>query len=125
MQYRYRIHYGIKGRFYAQYVVAKVNFTCECGAVHEAVFYRRFVIDPDQPPLKATDFVLADVSGAQLTDALDGIRSKDDAMDLLTKLVMRWNLLADQIVIASPIHWPSVPIEREANSHLGMAAQHA
>lgn len=102
MQYRYRIHYGIKGRFYAQYVVAKVNFTCECGAVHEAAFYRRFVIDPDQTPLKATDFVLADVSGTQLTDALDGIRSKDDAMDLLTKLVMRWNLLADQIVIASP-----------------------
>lgn len=46
--------------------------------------------------------MLADVSGAQLADALDGIRSKDDAMDLLTKLVMRWNLLADQIMIASP-----------------------
>ncbi|MDZ4283917.1 MAG: hypothetical protein U1C04_24545 [Hydrogenophaga sp.] len=102
MQYRYRIHYAIKGRFYCQYVVAKVKFACECGASHEATFYRRFVADPDQPPLKAADFVLADVSGAQLADALDGIRSKDDAMDLLTKLVMRWNLLADQIMIASP-----------------------
>lgn len=102
MQYRYRIHYGIKGRFYAQYVVAKVNLTCECGEAHEATFYRRFIIDPDQPPLKTSDFVLADVSGAQLVDALDGIRSKNDAMDLLTKLVMRWNLLADQIMIASP-----------------------
>lgn len=102
MQYRYRIHYAIKGRFYAQYVVAKVNLACECGAAHEATFYRRFIIDPNQPPLKAADFVLADVSGAQLADALDGIRSKDDAMDLLAKLVMRWNLLADQIMIASP-----------------------
>lgn len=102
MQYRYRIAYGIKGRFYAQYVVAKVNLTCECGVAHEAIFYRRFVMDLDQPPLKAADFVLADISGAQLVDALDGIRSKDDAMDLLAKLVLRWNLLADQIMIASP-----------------------
>lgn len=102
MQYRYRIHYGVKGRFYAEYVVAKINLTCECGDAHEATFYRRFIIDPNQPPLRATDFVLADVSGAQLTDALDGIRSKNDAMDLLAKLVMRWNLLADQIMIASP-----------------------
>lgn len=38
MQYRYRIAYGIKGRFYAQYVVAKVNLTCECGVAHEAIF---------------------------------------------------------------------------------------
>jgi hypothetical protein len=73
-----------------------------CGDAHEATFYRQFVIDPDHPPLKAADFVLADVSGAQLEDALNGIRSKNDAMDLLSKLVMRWNLLADQIMIASP-----------------------
>lgn len=102
MQYRTRIHYGIKNRFYAQYVVAMVNLTCDCGAAHEATFYRRFVIDPNQPTLKPTDFVLADVSGAPLADTLDGIRSKDEAMDLLTKLVMRWNLRANQIVIASP-----------------------
>jgi hypothetical protein len=102
IQYRYCIHYGLKGRFHTQYVVAKVNFTCLCGDAHEATFYRQFVIDPDHPPLKAADFVLADVSGAQLEDALNGIRSKNDAMDLLSKLVMRWNLLADQIMIASP-----------------------
>lgn len=102
MQYRYRVHHAIKGKFDAHYVVAKVNLACECGVAHEATFYRRFVADLDQPHLKAADFVLADVSGAQLVDALDGIRSKDDAMDLLTKLVMRWNLLADQIMIASP-----------------------
>src|SRR3546814_446072 len=102
MQYKSRIHYAIKGRFHTQYVVAKINFVCGCGAAHEATFYRPFIIDPEQGTLKATDFILADVSGAHLVNALDGIRSKDDAMDLLAKLVMRWNLLADQIMIASP-----------------------
>ena len=102
MQYRYRVHYALKGRFYADYVVAKVNLSCECGIAHVATFFRRLVIDPDQPPLHADEFILADVSGASLADALDGIRSKDDAMSLLAKLIMRWNLIADQIMIASP-----------------------
>lgn len=101
-QYRYRIHYAIKGKFHTEYVVAKIVMTCECGARHEATFYHRFVVDWDHPPLCADDFVLADVTGAQLSESLDGIRSKDDAMDLLAKLVARWNLLADQIMIASP-----------------------
>jgi len=101
-EYRYRIHYAIKGKFHAEYVVAKVAMMCECGVPHEATFYRKFVINWDHPPLKAADFVLADVTGAQLSESLDGVRSKDDAMDLLAKLVARWNLLADQVMIASP-----------------------
>lgn len=101
-EYRYRLHYAIKGNFYAEYVVARVAMTCECGASHEAMFYCRLVIDRDHPPLKSADFVLADVTDAQLSESLDGVRSKDDAMDLLGKLVARWNLLADQVMIASP-----------------------
>lgn len=101
-EYRTRIHYAIKGKFYAEYVVAKIAITCECGAGHEATFYRRFVVDFDQPPLCVDDFVLADITGAQLSESLDGIRPKDEAMDLLAKLVARWNLLADQVMIASP-----------------------
>jgi hypothetical protein len=101
-EYRYRIHYALKGKLYAEYVVAKIAMTCECGAPHEATFYSRLVSDWDHPPLKAADFVLADVTGAQLSESLDGVRSKDDAMDLLAKLVARWNLLADQVMIASP-----------------------
>jgi len=101
-QYRYRVHYALKGKFYAEYVVAKVHFACECGAKHVATYYTRFVVDDDQPPLKIDDYILADVSGAQLSDTLDGIRSKDDAMDLLAKLVMRWNLIANQVLVASP-----------------------
>jgi hypothetical protein len=101
-QYRHRIHYAIKGKFSTEYVVAKIAVTCECGADHEATFYHRFVVDWDHPPLCADDFVLADVTGTHLSESLDGIRSKNDAMDLLAKLVARWNLLADQVMIASP-----------------------
>lgn len=45
---------------------------------------------------------MADVSGANLDETLDGIVSKTDAMDLLEKLIIRWNLLVDQILIVSP-----------------------
>lgn len=102
MQYRWRIHYAIKGKFHAEYVVAKIAMTCDCGMGHEATFYRRFVVDWDHPPLCADDFVLADVTGSHLSESLEGIRPKDEAMDLLAKLVARWNLLADQVMIASP-----------------------
>lgn len=97
-----RMNYAFKGIFNAEYIVAKLHFTCECGVDHVATYYTRFIVNPDQIPPEVDDYILADVSGAQLSDSLDGIRSKNDAMDLLAKLIMRWNLLADQVLLASP-----------------------
>jgi hypothetical protein len=45
---------------------------------------------------------LADVSGAKLSDTLDGIASKSHIMDQLEKLIIRWNLLSSQILVAAP-----------------------
>jgi hypothetical protein len=81
--------------------LVRIPFTCACGGKHLATFYTRFAMGCSSPR-SADDFLLADVSGAALEDTLDGIVSKDDAMDLLEKLIIRWNLLAEQILIVSP-----------------------
>lgn len=84
------------------FAVVRLPVKCKCGGTHIATFYMRFVMDSDKGPRSAGDFLLADVSGAKLEQTLDGIVSKNDAMDLLEKLVIRWNLLAEQILIVSP-----------------------
>lgn len=100
-EYVGRINYALKGNFNAYYVTVDVIFECPCSLSHTATLYTRFVIDPAKRP-RLEDYILADVSGVELGEVLDGIRSKTDAMDLLGKLLLRWNLLADQILVASP-----------------------
>lgn len=100
-EYTSHLNYALKDHFSAHYVTVDVAFKCACSLSHTAVLYTRFLIDPAKRP-RPEDYVLADVSGVELGDVLDGIRSKTDAMDLLGKLILRWNLLADQILIASP-----------------------
>lgn len=100
-EYRSHLHYALKGHFNAHYVTVDVVFECPCGLSHTATLYTRFLIEPTKRP-KLEDYILADISGVELAEVLDGVRSKTDAMDLLGKLLLRWNLLADQILIASP-----------------------
>lgn len=100
-EYAYRVHYALKRRFYAHYITADVIFRCPCHRSHTATFYARFM-PQDNEGRSVEDYILADVAGIELGEVLDGVRSKNDAMDLLGKLILRWNLLADQILIASP-----------------------
>jgi hypothetical protein len=46
--------------------------------------------------------LLADVSGTDLTDVLTGVLSKTDVMQALEKLIARWRLFSDQILLATP-----------------------
>ncbi|NWA68524.1 hypothetical protein [Pseudomonas reactans] len=92
----------LKGGPHHDYAVARVPVTCSCGGRHTATFYARLLMGTGTGPTSENDFLLADVSGAKFEETLDGIVSKDDAMDLLEKLIIRWNLLADQILIVSP-----------------------
>ncbi|WP_334052965.1 hypothetical protein [Burkholderia cepacia] len=99
--YAAAVNYLLKGGPEPDIALVRLPFTCSCGGNHLATFYTRFAMGSICPSSE-DDFLLADVSGAALEDTLDGIVSKDDAMDLLEKLVIRWNLLAEQILIVSP-----------------------
>jgi hypothetical protein len=56
---------------------------------------------PGRPDLSKR-CLLADVRGSALEARLDGIASKNEIMDLLEKLVIRWHLTADRILITAP-----------------------
>jgi hypothetical protein len=96
------VNHLLKGGAEHDIALVRVPLTCSCGGKHMATFYARMALGIEPGPNSESDFFLADVSGAMMEETLDGIVSKDDAMDLLEKLVIRWNLLADQILIVSP-----------------------
>ncbi|MFD1488789.1 hypothetical protein [Ancylobacter vacuolatus] len=82
-------------------VVVTVPVQCRCGSPHNAIFYFRLFLN-ETPAPSASEMLLANVDGASLEDELTGIHSKSLMMDALQKLIARWRLKFDQIVIASP-----------------------
>ena len=84
-----------------EHAVFSVDVPCPCGEPHLATFYHALRLDgSDMPPLE--DLLLADVSGTDLADVLTGILSKTEAMQALEKLIARWRLFNEQILLATP-----------------------
>lgn len=90
----------LKGGSDPKFFVARVGLSCSCGEDHVATFCGK--MDYSGRPLSEDRIVLADVSGSKLLDTLTGIVTKTEFMDILEKLVVRWNLLFDQIIVVSP-----------------------
>jgi hypothetical protein len=84
-----------------EHAVFTVDVPCSCGEPHRAIFYHAFRLNgSDMPPLE--DLLLADVSRTDLTDVLTGVLTKTDVMQALEKLIARWRLFNDQILLATP-----------------------
>ncbi|MEG3159456.1 hypothetical protein U1763_02970 [Sphingomonas sp. LB2R24] len=83
------------------HAVVGVPVSCNCGEEHRALFYHPFKTDGSMAPA-AEAMLLADVSGADLSEDLTGIFSKTYLMNAIEKLIVRWRLFCDQIVIAVP-----------------------
>lgn len=84
-----------------EHAVILLDVPCECGGPHQVIFYRPFRLDGSDIP-EPDAMLLADVSGTDVHNALTGILSKTDFMDALEKLIARWRLLSDQILIPTP-----------------------
>lgn len=84
-----------------KYTVVRIALPCECGAQHIATFYCDFLMNGAIQD-KAEDYLLADISETEISETLDGLFSKTDIMAYLEKLIIRWNLLFEQIIIATP-----------------------
>lgn len=82
------------------FAVAQVPFRCPCGHPHTASFYTTFRVGVGPP--KEREYLLADVTGADLEDRLEGVMSKSEVMDLLAKLIIRWTLTSERVIVASP-----------------------
>ncbi|WP_168798049.1 hypothetical protein [Pacificoceanicola onchidii] len=84
-----------------EHLLVSIKVPCSCSQTHVATFYRPFQIDPNAS-LELDGFLLADVSGVNLADVLSGIHTKSYLMDALDKLIVRWRLYKDQVLIAAP-----------------------
>ena len=83
------------------HLVVPIKVPCSCPRKHTATFYRTFQVDPNAS-VEVEDFLLANISGTDLDDVLSGIHTKSYLMDALDKLIVRWRLYKDQILIAAP-----------------------
>ena len=100
--YYVAISYALKGGTPDyQHVVVHIDVPCDCQAPHTATFYARFLTNGD---IQASpdEYLLAGVSRSDLPERLDGLYSKSEIMAFLEKLIIRWHLIADQIIVASP-----------------------
>lgn len=84
-----------------KFLIAKLNFNCNCGREHYAKFYCNFLLNGTMQE-EIDEYLLADITGADLSNSIDGLYSKTDIMNFLEKLLIRWNLLANQVIIATP-----------------------
>jgi hypothetical protein len=85
-----------------QAVLVRLALSCCCGVKHCATYYADPKLGVFDTPNLSVRCLLADVSGANLEEYLGGIASKTDIMTLLEKLVIRWHITADQILITVP-----------------------
>jgi hypothetical protein len=85
-----------------RHLVAQVELPgCKCDKRHVATFYAKFLFTGEiQNELEA--YLLAGLSNCDLADRLDGLHSKSDVIALLEKLLIRWHLTSDQIIVAAP-----------------------
>lgn len=96
------INYALSSRTPdVEHAVVQLDVPCTCGHRHRATFYFPFRLDGSAPP-EAEDMLLADIEESSLEDELTGIFSKSFLMDALEKLIVRWRLKFDQVIIASP-----------------------
>ncbi|QKE41598.1 MAG: hypothetical protein HO274_09935 [Ferrovum myxofaciens] len=83
-------------------ILVSVDIVCSCGSPHTSTFYAPTYLGASDVPLSER-CLLANVQGANLEDRLNCLASKSEVMDLLEKLVIRWQLTADRILLATVI----------------------
>lgn len=89
-----------KSAFSGKTAVVQVRVSCICKTQHIATFYTGFSINFVKRPIET--YLLADVSGVEIADRLEGLYSKSDVMSFLSKLLIRWHLTCDRIIVATP-----------------------
>lgn len=83
------------------HLVVSIKVPCSCSQDHLATFYCPFRLDL-QNGLAIEDMLLANITGVNLDDVLSGIHTKSYLMDALDKLIVRWRLYKDLVLIAAP-----------------------
>ena len=93
--------WALKGKMsHIDHAIVHVNVPCCCGLSHKAIFYTDFLANGQVPNID--EFLLAEISRTSLVDHLNGLCSKTEFMGYLEKLIIRWHLSHERIIIATP-----------------------
>lgn len=83
----------------AEKSIIKVDFSCTCECKHSALFYRNF----DHRDFSDDDFLLGHISNCiSLENRIDGTITKSDFIELIKKLMIRWELLFEKTYLIFP-----------------------
>lgn len=83
----------------AEKSIIKVDLTCSCGKNHSALFYKKF----DHRNFSDDEFLLGNINKCiPLEDRIDGTITKSDFIELIKKLIIRWELLFDKTYLIFP-----------------------
>ena len=90
----------IKGYgFLPEKVLVAINFKCSCRTEHKALFYK----DYNHCGFSSDDFLLANITNTQdLNDKIDGTLTKSDSLEILKKIIVRWELVFDKTYLIFP-----------------------
>lgn len=84
-----------------QYLVIRIAVPCGCGQHHTATYYAAFRLNGTIQELPE-EYLLADVTMTELENRIHGLFTKTEAMAILEKIIIRWNLISEKIIIAVP-----------------------
>lgn len=83
----------------AEKSIIKINFQCSCEKKHSALFYKKF----DHCEFSDEDFLLGNIDNCiNLEDRIDGVITKSNFIELIKKLIIRWELLFDKTYLIFP-----------------------
>lgn len=95
----------------AEKSIVKIDFTCSCGTPHSALFYRKY----DHLEFSDEDYLLGHITNTiDLEERMDGTISKSDFIEIIKKLIIRWELFFEKTYLI----FPYVGHTRSENSEL-------
>lgn len=95
----------------AEKSIIRINFNCSCETSHSALFYRKY----DHLEFSDEDYLLGHITNCiDLEERMDGTISKSDFIEVIKKLIIRWELFFDRTYLI----FPYVGHTRSENSEL-------
>ncbi|RAY88715.1 hypothetical protein DP190_01130 [Enterobacter cloacae] len=97
--------------FNAEKSIVKIDLTCSCGTPHSALFYK----DHNHLDFSDSDYLLGHITNCiDFDERLDGTISKSDFIEIIRKLIIRWELFFEKVYLI----FPYVGHTRSENSDL-------
>jgi hypothetical protein len=82
-------------------IIILTEYLCACDHKSKVVLYKEF-IERELPAEDIHEFMLIDVIGNALERDIDGVFDRDDCKSILQKLLIRWKVYYNKVLLAVP-----------------------